>query len=252
MKVRATDIKNNLGKYLKLCKEEDIYITKNDKIIAKLSRYESNSAGGNNTDIETGGHLILKDESGAYAYTGMKVNYEQFLSISDGNEERYEYLDGEVTLLSSPGIKHQLVQSNLMKYLLNWFDGKKCRVFSSPFDVTLENQQTHGKNVVQPDITISCDHEKQHNDRDRYTGIPAMVVEILSPDTKSRDHIRKLNLYMAGGVGEYWIVDPVEEKVLIYCFKERQLDVMHACKAPDTVKSIHFTGIEIPVADIFR
>lgn len=37
MAITATELKANLGKYLILAETEDIYITKNGKIIAKLS-----------------------------------------------------------------------------------------------------------------------------------------------------------------------------------------------------------------------
>ena len=37
MSVTATELKMNLGKYLILAETEDIYITKNGKIIAKLT-----------------------------------------------------------------------------------------------------------------------------------------------------------------------------------------------------------------------
>lgn len=37
MSITATELKLNLGKYLLLAESEDIYITKNGKIIAKLS-----------------------------------------------------------------------------------------------------------------------------------------------------------------------------------------------------------------------
>ena len=37
MKITVTELKNNVSKYLLLSKDEDIYITKNGKIISKLS-----------------------------------------------------------------------------------------------------------------------------------------------------------------------------------------------------------------------
>lgn len=37
MSVTATELKNNLGKYLLLSATEDIFITKNGKVIAKLT-----------------------------------------------------------------------------------------------------------------------------------------------------------------------------------------------------------------------
>lgn len=37
MSITATELKMNLGKYLALSESEDVYITKNGKIIAKLT-----------------------------------------------------------------------------------------------------------------------------------------------------------------------------------------------------------------------
>ncbi len=37
MSITATELKKNLGKYLMLAETEDIYITRNKKIVAKLS-----------------------------------------------------------------------------------------------------------------------------------------------------------------------------------------------------------------------
>ena len=37
MSITATELKINLGKYLMLAKTEDIYITRNGKVVAKLS-----------------------------------------------------------------------------------------------------------------------------------------------------------------------------------------------------------------------
>ncbi len=42
MSVTATELKNNLGKYLVLSATEDIFITKNGKVVAKLTNpYQS-------------------------------------------------------------------------------------------------------------------------------------------------------------------------------------------------------------------
>ena len=37
MSITATELKENLSKYLKLAETEDVYITKNGKVVAKLS-----------------------------------------------------------------------------------------------------------------------------------------------------------------------------------------------------------------------
>lgn len=242
MKVNATDIKNCFGKYLKKCAEEDIYITKNDKIVARLSGYDGSEEG----------HLAIREGSAAYNYSGKRVSYEEFLKITEGNEERYEYIDGEVFLLASPGFSHQGVHSNLYEKFILWFKGKPCRVLSAPFDVTLYNEETKSKNVVQPDLLVTCDHKEKTDSNDRYMGVPALVIEILSPQTRSRDMVKKLNVYLEGGVNEYWVVDPRNEQVILYYFIEKKLEQMITFKQSETVKSLQFIGLDIAVEEIFR
>ena len=41
--VTATELKNNLGHYLELAKTEDIYVTKNNKVITLLTNPENKS-----------------------------------------------------------------------------------------------------------------------------------------------------------------------------------------------------------------
>lgn len=42
MSITVTELKQNLGKYLLLSASEDIYITKNGKVVAKLSNPNQN------------------------------------------------------------------------------------------------------------------------------------------------------------------------------------------------------------------
>ena len=44
MLITATELENNLGKYLLLAETEDIYITKNGKVVAKLSNPQQDRA----------------------------------------------------------------------------------------------------------------------------------------------------------------------------------------------------------------
>ena len=242
MKVSATEMKNFFGKYLEQCKTEPILITKNDRVVAKLSAYEQ----------PIDGYLMLKEGSTAYLPASRRVTYEEFRRIIDHHDDRYEYINGEIYLMSSPGMSHQLIHTHLYACLIGWFKGKKCQVFSAPFDVTLVNEEQNSKHVVQPDLLISCDYLEKHDANDRYTGIPALVIEIMSPQTRSMDQVKKLNVYLDSGVSEYWVVDPRDQRVTLYSFVEKQLEDMNLFKDPDVVKSIHFVGLEVPTSDIFE
>src|SRR4051794_3931322 len=47
-------------------------------------------------------------------------------------------------------------------------------------------------------------------------GIPALLVEILSPSTRNHDLTTKLAAYARAGVPEYWVLRPKERDVLLY------------------------------------
>ena len=42
MSITATELKENLGKYLLLAEKEDVYITRNGKVVAKLTNTYQN------------------------------------------------------------------------------------------------------------------------------------------------------------------------------------------------------------------
>lgn len=45
---------------------------------------------------------------------------------------------------------------------------------------------------------------------------PVLVAEVLSPSTRGEDTVRKSADYLAGGVGQYWVVDPAEPSIEVY------------------------------------
>ncbi len=107
-------------------------------------------------------------------------------------------------------------------------------------------------NVVQPDVMVICDEEKISEDN-KYEGVPALIVEVLSPSTKGKDMAVKLHLYMKSGVLEYWIVDLAQKNITQYSFsQERDIINMHTFTGEDTINSAVFEGLKIPLEDIFN
>jgi Uma2 family endonuclease len=47
-------------------------------------------------------------------------------------------------------------------------------------------------------------------------GPPDLIVEIISPESAARDRGEKLYEYEAGGVPEYWLIDPLRKRAEFY------------------------------------
>ena len=140
-----------------------------------------------------------------------KCTYDDFVQFPDDGK-RHEIIDGEHYVTPSPNTKHQAVSANLLfsihAYLRQHPIG---HVFSAPFDVVLSNFD-----VVEPDLLYVSRERLTVLTKAHVRGAPDLVVEILSPGTRRTDERTKLNLYERFGVGEYWVVDPERDAVLVH------------------------------------
>lgn len=241
--ITATELKSNLGKYLDYVNNDnEVIITKNGKKTIRLTPYI--------TDIER--YFTVKETALDYQYGGKKVSYEEFMEIYEKSELRMEYINGEIVLLSTPSTFHQHISGNLYMILRNYLKGKPCKAFYAPFDVHFFKKDFKYPDVMQPDLLIACDMESSVTEKGRYMGTPTLVIEILSTSTRSRDMVDKLNTYMLSGVKEFWVVDRKKQTVLLYGFKDFQIDSFATYKKDETIKSYWFENLEVSIMDIFE
>lgn len=208
MRVPTTKLQNSFGKYLKLVLEgTEVIVTKNGRGVAKINKY---------CDPKIG---IIQEGTAEYI-ADKYMTYDDFQKITENSEGRYELIDGKIYLLASPNHSHQKTVQEISVQMYNFFSDKPCANYTAPYDVKLSNDAEcfeNDPNVVQPDILVICDHDKI-DENDRYQGTPTLIVEVLSESTRSKDMVKKLNLYMMSGVSEYWMVDPKIKRLLSIVF----------------------------------
>lgn len=80
-----------------------------------------------------------------------------------------------------------------------------------------------------------------------------MVIEVISESTRSKDMLKKLDLYMQCGVKEYWIVDPYNNQVLVYSFDNKDIvnSIAYGKGANVYVQSHYFNGLQVSLDDMF-
>ncbi len=158
---------------------------------------------------------FIDDESGALDLAVLfnrKTNtIDDYFNLPDNT--RAELIDGEFYLMAEPTIWHQRVAGLVHFFLLSYVreKGGKCLPLIAPVGVQLDMDD---KTVVEPDVVVVCDPNKV-KDRVVY-GAPDWVLEVVSPSSKKRDYILKLQKYQNAGVREYWIIDREKERVTVY------------------------------------
>jgi Uma2 family endonuclease len=140
-----------------------------------------------------------------------KISYEEFLQ-----SEEYvwaEWVDGEVIKLSPASKRHQLLVNFLAALLQHFVEANRLGlIISAPF------QMKTGVDLPgrEPDILfIASDHLERLKDT-YLSGAADVVVEVISPESLVRDRGDKFSEYEKGGVGEYWLIDPIRQLAEFY------------------------------------
>ena len=141
------------------------------------------------------------------------LTYEEFLAWVD-EDTWAEWVDHEVIFMSPPATRHQEIAAFLMAIMRALAEEQGLgQVLSAPYQMKLENGR-------EPDVLFIAE---AHRDRlqEVYLDGPAdLVVEIVSSSSGPRDRGDKFYEYEAGGVPEYWLVDPAREQLEVYRLTE--------------------------------
>ena len=125
----------------------------------------------------------------------------------DGNT--YELVRGELFVTPPPTVNHEEIAARLNHMLLPFVTAHKLGYVYHPHAVV----QFQGSQV-EPDLMVRPSHPNPEAGWAAWP-TPLLVVEIISPSTRRRDHEQKKSLYMEAGVAEYWIVDPEARSVRV-------------------------------------
>jgi Uma2 family endonuclease len=184
------------------------------------------------------------------AVQSRSLTYDDLLRIRETRDERLELIDGELFVTPSPSPLHQYVSGRLeflfRQLVLNLGYGL---LFSAPLDVKLA-----GDTVVQPDLILYLPDRRPRVTATAVEGAPSLVVEILSPSTRTYDLEKKRRLYAEQGVPENWIVDTLSHAVTVcsepregrYRLERLTTDVATSVLIPDFVVDLDELFAPIP------
>ena len=175
-----------------------------------------------------------------------KTEYEKFLKIPEGILA--EFIDGEIYYLGTANIKHLDLTGELFSRFKAYLHDKSCKVIA-PCEVII-NYDSNPQSTITlvPDLVVVCDREKIT--RNRVLGASDLVAEVLSPSTAKRDKGTKYNKYLSAGVKEYWIVDPVAEKVMVNLLNDGEYEETTYTKG-QVIKVFILDNLSINVTDLF-
>jgi Uma2 family endonuclease len=147
---------------------------------------------------------------GASVIIKEKKTVQDYKQLPEGS--LYQLINGELIMTPAPRRIHQKLIGEIFKQVAVYLDSNPLgEAYIAPFDVYLDDE-----NVVQPDICFIAQRNISILGDDGASGVPDMVIELLSPSNAYYDLRAKLQLYEKYGVKEYFIVDPEDDMVIAY------------------------------------
>ena len=144
------------------------------------------------------------------------MTLEEYLIYDDGTDIVCELVNGELIAMPPESYQNQQVAISLLIYFAQL--GIPTRLLRNQIAIAV----TGGRATVRiPDLTVISEDlalQLQENNSSIILADmppPNLVVEVVSPNQDKRDYRYKRSEYAARQIPEYWIVDPILNKVTI-------------------------------------
>lgn len=126
--------------------------------------------------------------------------------------KRYEVIDGVLYMSTAPSPFHQWIVRQAARLLIQQLDDTGISiVLWSPIGLFMP-----GCDPVQPDLLVVHSSDQQMIGERSIEGVPALLVEVLSPSNPEQDLLVKRAAYARAGVPEYWILRPGQRDALVH------------------------------------
>ncbi|PAX51232.1 Uma2 family endonuclease [Brunnivagina elsteri] len=184
--------------------------------------------------------------------TAKKMTFEEFLNYDDGTDNLYELENGELIPMPSESDINQRIAIFLVACFLQL--GIPSYRLRMKAEVAVNSRQV---GVRVPDLTLFSEELATIMQGATRSLIlmdmppPLLVVEVVSPNQENRDYRYKRSEYAARGIAEYWIVDPIAQKVTVLEWVEGFYDE-RVYQGESVIVSSIFANLQLTAAEVLQ
>jgi Uma2 family endonuclease len=171
------------------------------------------------------------------------LSLDAFLDWEAAQERRFEFADGQPVAMAGGTDQHDAVRGNIHAALHRQLSGKPCRV---RLDVKVV---CPNGSVRYPDVAVDCGPRDPNATQ---LGAPSVVIEVLSPSTRSTDYLRKPRDYgSVESVEVYLIVDPDTVRIDVLRRTAEGLELVEEVDDVTTSIVLGSTGVALEVSEVY-
>jgi Uma2 family endonuclease len=175
------------------------------------------------------------------------IAVEDYLAGELVSPVKHEYVGGVVYAMAGARNAHNLIASNCLGALYGRLRGKRCRPYNSDTKIRLRLPQQI--RFYYPDVSVIC---RPNSPSDSFQDEPAVLVEVLSRDTRRIDEGEKKDAYlMIASLGAYLLVEQDSPVVVVFRRTENGFvrEVHEGLKAVTPLPEI---DAELPLAEVYE
>lgn len=173
--------------------------------------------------------------------------WSDFLALEE--DDRRELLDGQLVEVDVPTWMHERIVAVLIALLTRWaWEHEAGEVVGSGYKVRIDERRG-----VMPDVQLyRRGNVPTEQEKGLDHGRPDLVIEVVSPTSRSRDSVRKLHDYATLGVPEYWLIDPEAHTLERLVLRDGVYGIFEALEGDAVFRPEGFEGLEIPLGRLWR
>lgn len=151
------------------------------------------------------------------AISSQRLTLEDYLAYTDGTDNRYELVNGELVLMPPESRLNARIAMFLVLELAKLVPFRLICCKDTEIEVggRLASARLPDVMVLTDELDRILGNARGTITRDMPP--PQLVIEVVSPgkENQDRDYRYKRSEYAARGIAEYWIVDPMQEQVVV-------------------------------------
>lgn len=175
-----------------------------------------------------------------------RLTHQQYFALEQAEDQRYEYLAGEVFAMAGGSERHALIAMNAGAALVNALRDRPCRVYGADMKVYVAAFDK----FCYPDIQVLCAEGRRHG---LYVEGPALVVEVLSGSTESYDRGLKFEQYRAiAELRHYLLLNQDRAHAELFSRRDDGAWELREATGMDTAIQLTDMDVVLPLAEIYR
>jgi Uma2 family endonuclease len=144
------------------------------------------------------------------------MTLEEYLIYDDGTDTLCELVNGKLIPMPPESYQNQQVSISLLVYFLKLDIPSRLLVNQMAIAVTGGRATARIPDLIVLSADLALELEETNQSIiSADMSPPTLVVEVVSPKQEARDYRYKRSEYAARQIPEYWIVDPISNKVTI-------------------------------------